>query len=383
MLKRYGPSIIFGVAILSLALLVAWWSVFLDRSIRERRFLVLADMQTRLTLTAHLLGEQQSPPPPPGIYPQDPQLEILILSAPPAHESGILPLTPLHPGFGLHIRRSILDAVQKDFESKRLMLVGETSVLALVVVLCLFFLYKMIRLERRAMMELEEFRGRITHEIKTPITGLKAFLQSLKNGAVGGADLPVLVDLALRQVETQEQLAQNLLAGSLARNGRMELEPVALIPFLDHYFDQHPLQFSGAVVQRQLNRRVNEGLQVAADASALKIILDNLVDNALKYGLPPVRLEVELKVRGKKLNLDVRDNGPGIPAGAGEAIFEAYKHLDGELPVAKRGSGMGLHISRALARKMGGDLLALNPPNYQGAFFRIILNVITDKNQYS
>jgi signal transduction histidine kinase len=97
---------------------------------------------------------------------------------------------------------------------------------------------------------------------------------------------------------------------------------------------------------------------VVAQADALKAeqVLLNLVSNAVKYTPEPGRIVVTCGWRDKQATIDVRDTGPGIPADKLEVIFDPFVQLGRTLTSAQEGAGLGLAISRDLARAMGGDV---------------------------
>ncbi len=120
-------------------------------------------------------------------------------------------------------------------------------------------------------------------------------------------------------------------------------------------------------------------MTVQADINVLKVILDNITDNAVKYCASSPVLQVDCICYENKAVIVIKDNGPGFRPHFIETVFEAYKHLDEKLPVKRRGTGLGLYISRQLARKMGGDLEAYSEGEGKGAEFRIILPRVNKK----
>ncbi len=120
-------------------------------------------------------------------------------------------------------------------------------------------------------------------------------------------------------------------------------------------------------------------MTVRADVNALKVILDNITDNAVKYCASSPVLQVDRIGYENKAVIVIKDNGPGFHPNFIDIIFEAYKHLDEELPVKRRGTGLGLNISRQLVRKMGGDLEAYSEGEGKGAEFHIIFPWVNKK----
>ncbi|HEU4474190.1 MAG TPA: ATP-binding protein, partial [Gemmatimonadales bacterium] len=101
------------------------------------------------------------------------------------------------------------------------------------------------------------------------------------------------------------------------------------------------------------------------DASRVEQILVNLLGNAIQHTPKDSTVRVELAVRNGSITYTVRDEGPGIPATEVERIFDVYAtNKEGDL----RGTGLGLPLSRRLARLLGGDLDALPRPGEGGEF---------------
>ncbi len=379
MFTRHGHRVIFAVGIVSLALLVAWWSVFINRSIRERRGLHRVNLEVTLkNLAPELMSRDRAPRK--GNYYHDGRFEVIPCQHAEA-ERFMLPLRPAWPDLCLRVRPDILAGIDDEFRRKRFMLYGEAAFFCLLILLCIFQLYKFVRLEKRSTQEMEEFWGRVTHEIKTPITGIKAFLQSIKSRSLNAAHMEEHVDMALDEVKKQEKLAENILVGSRLMEQRkglgLELEAVEIHSFLAEYFwEHHSLHLGDAVINLHLERAEGGSVFVRANRHGLKVILDNIIDNALKYASPGLELEVSLSIDLRKMAIIVSDNGLGFPEGSKEAIFKAYKRLDGRQPEAGKGSGMGLYISRRIARKMGGQLYAHNRPVGSGARFTLVLSLV-------
>jgi K+-sensing histidine kinase KdpD len=114
--------------------------------------------------------------------------------------------------------------------------------------------------------------------------------------------------------------------------------------------------------------------KVRVDAAAIEHILFNLVDNAAKYavgGEPPV-LEISVEKKPRFLAVRVADHGPGIPAAEHRRIFRAFHKSAREAAETRPGVGLGLALSRRLARNLGGDLIC-GPAAGRGALFILSL----------
>jgi signal transduction histidine kinase len=113
-------------------------------------------------------------------------------------------------------------------------------------------------------------------------------------------------------------------------------------------------------------------LTARADGEKLQQVLLNLLSNAVKFTEPGGDVVLDHAVDGGRLLLRVHDTGIGVPAGELERIFEPFVQVDGRLTRTQDGAGLGLAISRDLARGMGGDLTVESEPG-RGSTFTLVL----------
>jgi signal transduction histidine kinase len=372
-LRRHGHHLVFGLCLASLALLLGWWTVFIRRAVLQEYDFHIANLKSEGRALALQIGHTRAGEPALGTYAGDDRFEIVPTDEEEHAGTIAFRLSPWWSDYTLRPRPAYLQEVEDRFRSRIFMVLGEGAFLAFLVLVSSFMLYRLIRLERRSAMELHEFWGRITHEIKTPITGIKTFLQTLKTHRLSEEELRPLVDLALDQVERQQQLAHNILIGQRLERDMigLNLEPVELGGFLRKFLEGHGVNLAGREVR--LSFACPEDVAVLADPDAVHIILDNLVDNAIKYGGEALVLDIEVECDDDHAFIAFTDNGPGLDPRMVRNIFEAYRRLTDELPAGSHGTGMGLYISRKLARKMGGELTAFSEGPGRGTRFQLRL----------
>lgn len=362
----------FGGSLLTLAILVGWWGVLIHRGADERKEnkLRLLDLQVRMV--AATLGHQPARPKIPADVEGGERLEIAACSADvgPMQQA----LAPYHPKSCVRPRPGVRAGIQRDDRRQTVMLVGEAALTVLLVTISGIMLFRMIHIENRSARELRDLWARVTHELKTPITGLKALIQTLQSQELSREELVPLLDMAMSEVERQERLAENLLVGQrLGGITGQVLRPVALCPWLQEYFQRPRLRLPAERIQ--LECLCQADLMVTADPNGLRIVFDNLVDNAMKYGGDDLRLVVTAQTRGDWAEVELADNGPGFSPEVADEIFRAYRRLADEPGGAKQGTGMGLHIARRLAGEMSGDLTAASGGPGSGARFTLSLQI--------
>jgi two-component system, OmpR family, phosphate regulon sensor histidine kinase PhoR len=362
----------FGVSLFALAVLVAWWGMLISRGADERKEskLRLLDLQVRLVATT--LGHSSQRPKISTDIEGGERLEIAACSADvgPMQQA----LVPFHPKSCVRPRSGVRAEIQRDDRQQTVMLVGEAALTVLLVTISGIMLFRMIHMENRSAGELRDLWARVTHELKTPITGLKALIQTLQSQELSREELVPLLDMAMSEVERQERLAENLLVGQrLGGISGQVLRPVALCPWLHEYLERPRLRLPAE--RFKLACFCQEDLMVTADPNGLRIVFDNLVDNALKYGGDDLTLVVTARTKGDWAEVELADNGPGFSPDVAEEIFRAYRRLADEPGGSKQGTGMGLHIARRLAREMNGDLTASSAGAGTGARFALSLQI--------
>lgn len=192
-----------------------------------------------------------------------------------------------------------------------------------------------------------DFLDLMTHELKTPITSVLAAVEIAGRPEME-AERDEMHEIIARQARRLDDMVGSLLtAARLERTDAPQpievLDVVALArtTAAESALIGHPVEVTG-------------GTQawVLAEGEALRHVLDNLIDNAWKYGVPPVRLDVS--VEADRVVLCVSDAGQGIPLEDRERIFERFHRLDRSR--ALPGLGLGLPIVRGFARSLGGDV---------------------------
>jgi signal transduction histidine kinase len=253
-------------------------------------------------------------------------------------------------------------------ERKRGMIVGEGALLFLLVGGCTVMLYRLVLSQRRFKRQMEDFIGRVTHDMRTPLAGLRALLETLSSGAMLSAeDRQEALRLGLVQVGRQEHLVSNLLAAQ-------RLQYRSEDPVLEAV-DVGALCAALVAERRQLKGPTGPALELKCgdlplargSAESIRTIVDNLLDNASEYGAAAVVLTLEAK--GGVLRIVCADDGRGFDTTDALTLFEPYVRGTTGRRLRPGGSGLGLAISRGLARSMGGDLTASSAGIDRGARF--------------
>ncbi|MDP2308450.1 MAG: HAMP domain-containing sensor histidine kinase [Pseudomonadota bacterium] len=264
--------------------------------------------------------------------------------------------------------------VLAEYGRKRLMLIGESVTLTFLAVILAGLVVRFARRERAQILRLEGVMAASTHELKTPIAGIKALLESLRSGVLPPEKMSPYLDKGLAAAERLEHLVESILAyqSAVARRTR-ELEARPLAQWVASVVDHHLATPGAAPVDCDLGPAGS--VPVRATADPFRVILENLFDNARKYGRsgPSSTGGVRLRARteGERVGLDVIDEGVGFAPEDAKAIFEPYQRGGGA--ERRHGTGLGLYIARTLAQSLEGDLHARSEGEGKGATFTLWL----------
>jgi signal transduction histidine kinase len=199
----------------------------------------------------------------------------------------------------------------------------------------------------------DAFINAVTHELKTPIASIRLFLQTLQTREVDEATRQQFYRTMLDDSDRLMGAVEQVL-----RTGRMGVHQPNRLPIdlasvvaecLDRTRNLHHVT-PGAVEWRQTGP-----VTILGDPDEVRAAVSNLIDNAVKYSGPDVKVTVETAaVDGKYASLRVRDSGAGIPKNELKRIFKRFYRVPGPLAARVKGAGLGLYIVRSVAKRHGG-----------------------------
>lgn len=198
------------------------------------------------------------------------------------------------------------------------------------------------------------FSADASHQLKTPIAVLRAGIDEvLDQDGMSPEQRDRVTDL-LQQTRRLTSVAENLLLLSRADTGRLALRvrSFELRKLLEGSVeDAHIL---GEKRNLSIEAKLPETLPITGDRDMISLILQNLVENAVKYNRPGGRILLSAAKSGEEVSICVGNSGPGIPADRAPHIFKRFYRARGDEQVP--GHGLGLSIARELARAHSGDL---------------------------
>jgi len=208
----------------------------------------------------------------------------------------------------------------------------------------------------------DSFINAVTHELKTPITSIRLYLQTLQHREVEEIQRNEFYRLMLedsdRLLGTVEQVLKATMAGQ-RRWGRQRVQ-IDLEKLVRECVEiarsGHHLQPEAVRLEASAN---GDGAVVNGDPEELRTAVANVLDNAIKYSGPRVDVSVKIEARDQKhIALSVRDRGVGIPPAELKRVFKRFYRVHNRSLAHVKGTGLGLFIVRSIARKHGGRVFA-------------------------
>jgi two-component system sensor histidine kinase TctE len=192
----------------------------------------------------------------------------------------------------------------------------------------------------------QNFLADVAHQLRTPLAGLRTQLEWLQQRILHDEEATRSAKLMMSSIDRMTRHTNQLL--SLAHADPSQFEKKKLAPVrLDKLIEESIRQFLRQADTKAIDLGFQlEPTQAMGDSFLLRDLIDNLIDNALRYSPPESRVTVSCVQEGGYGTILVEDEGPGIPESAREMVFSRFYRLDDKLP----GSGLGLAIVRDIAQ---------------------------------
>ena len=219
-----------------------------------------------------------------------------------------------------------------------------------------------------------ELVANVSHELKTPLASIKAYAETLRLGAIHDPEHNLaFVGRIEEQAERLHQLILDLLQIARIEAGQetFDIGPVPVAEVVTACF----AQYMGKAEQRHIRLVVDapaETVQVMADDEGLLTILNNLVENAIKYTPPEGSVTVRWRATDEQVIIEVQDTGIGIAPQDQARVFERFYRVDKARSREMGGTGLGLSIVKHLAQALHGSVGLQSKPK-QGSTFRVSL----------
>ena len=216
----------------------------------------------------------------------------------------------------------------------------------------------------------QQFVANVSHELKTPLSSIKAYAETLLGGAISDSQHNQrFLQRIDEQTDRLHELIQDMLSIARIESGQaiLEIVDVPLARVIGICATDFESQAKAADV-RLINRTLDSPFVVRADEDGLSQIVNNLVDNAIKYTPREGNVTIDCRQEGGEVILEVADTGIGINPRHHDRLFERFYRVDKARSRELGGTGLGLSIVKHLSQAMGGSVSLESQPGEGSTF---------------
>lgn len=262
-----------------------------------------------------------------------------------------------------------LSAKQSVVSKRVLMIIGEGLVFFLLLLFGLWKIRSSIKKDMKLQQNQTNFMLSVTHELKTPLASSRLLLQTIQKRDLPNEKRNELLEKAISENNRLEKMIDNVLNASRLENGKMQVHKESI---------NLPVFVQG--IQQRYNKQLNEdrisyngpdNLTVEMDVFLIETILNNLIENAIKYA-PLSSINIDVQQHIDTTTISISDQGSGISADEIKDIFKKFYRSGSEDTRSQKGTGLGLFIASQFAKVHGGKLSYKNN-DPQGSLFELTL----------
>ncbi len=222
------------------------------------------------------------------------------------------------------------------------------------------------------------FVSNVSHELRTPLTSVKSYLEALDDGALSEPVAPDFVKVSLNETNRMMRMVTDLLSLSRIDNETSQLDIeltnfTSFITFILNRFDKIKSQSQEDTKKYELIREYPiTPIWVEIDTDKMTQVIDNILNNAIKYSPDGGKIKVGMKTTDAQLIISISDEGLGIPKKDLPRIFDRFYRVDKARSRAQGGTGLGLAIAKEIIKQHKGFIWAKSEYG-KGSTFTIVL----------
>ena len=267
-------------------------------------------------------------------------------------------------------KAQIIDQAKK---RKTAQYVGEGLTFLALTLLGAVFVFRATRKQLRLSQQQQNFMMAITHELKTPIAVAQLNLETLQKRKLDEDKQQKLISNTLQEANRLNTLCNNILFASQLDAGayRSNNEEINFTDLVEGCVDD----FKNRFPQRQIIEHISETSYLNGETLLLQMLVNNLIENALKYSPKELPVTIVLAESSEKIILTVSDGGPGIADAEKKKVFEKFYRSGDESTRKTKGTGLGLYLCKRIVESHKGYISVIdNLPT--GSSFTATFNLL-------
>ncbi|WP_126972482.1 sensor histidine kinase [Gynurincola endophyticus] len=246
------------------------------------------------------------------------------------------------------------DRVEDDRRRKSAQFLGEGLTFLAFILVGAVFVYKAIRKQITLQAQQQNFMMAITHELKTPIAVAKLNLETLLKRQLPEEQKQKLLDNSLSEINRLNTLTNNILVSAQLESKRYS--PTKDEIDFSNLVDTCVGGFETRFPEREWHVAIHQGINVTGDQLLLQILINNLLENAMKYSPKDSAVTCNLKKENNQAIVEVIDEGQGIPDTEKKKVFTKFYRIGNETTRTAKGTGLGLFLCHKIAKDHRGTI---------------------------
>jgi len=247
-----------------------------------------------------------------------------------------------------------VDIIEREHEKNLFKYIGEGSTFLVLILIGAGFVYRSVRRQFLLQQQQQNFMMAITHELKTPISVARLNLETIQKHHLDPEKQKKLIRMTLDETERLNTLTTNILISSQLeaegyRVAKDELD-------LSDLFKDCIRNFMQRYPERQFVGTIRPDMDVKGDPLLLQLMINNLLENAIKYSSKETPITCLLNDHNDKIELYVIDEGHGIPDREKKNVFKKFYRLGDETTRKAPGTGLGLYLCKKIAEDHNADI---------------------------
>lgn len=265
-----------------------------------------------------------------------------------------------------------IHAIDRETKKNNGKYIGEGVTFLILTFVGAVFVYRSVRRQFNLQQQQQNFMMAVTHELKTPISVARLNLETLQKHNLDPERQKKLIRTTLDETARLNFLTNNILISSQleGRNYKSPKEELDLSTLLKDCIQDFRNRYS----DRILKDDIDADADVKGDALLLQMMINNLLENALKYSAKENPVSASLKKYRSGIELRISDEGPGIPDEEKKKIFKKFYRIGNETTRKTQGTGLGLYLCKKIAADHNADISVTdNKPG--GSIFTVVFRV--------
>lgn len=245
----------------------------------------------------------------------------------------------------------------------------------------LVLIFRHLNIQMRLTALYDNFIANVTHELKSPLSSIQLYLETLNSRNVPEEKRQEFYGLMMRDAERLKNLINSILEIALMDKKKLmgDFEVYKADETIKKIILESIEQFK--LKETNIKFNGNAGYDILINRSSIKTVFDNLVDNSIKYSIKELEINVNFKRNTKKIEIEFADNGIGIQHEEIKKIFQRFHRIyDKDIPSVK-GTGLGLYVVKEIIKNHKGKISAYSDGKGKGATFKIELPVYVEKKK--